>query len=48
MKVLVFADPNWSVGRVHHDVERYLINIQFIYIDWTCYVWDDFIQKFEE
>jgi len=48
MKVLVFADTKWSVGRVHHDVERYLIDIQFTYIDWTYYVWDDLIQKYNE
>jgi len=48
MKVLVFADTKWSVGRVHHDVERYLIDIQFTYLDWTYYVWDDLIQNYTE
>ena len=48
MKVLVFADSTWSVGRVHHDVERYLINIEFIYLDWRYFDWADFINKFNE
>ena len=48
MRVLVFADSTWSVGRVHRDVERYLIDIQFTYLDWRYFDWGDFIQKFSE
>jgi hypothetical protein len=48
MKVLVFADSNWSVGRVHHDVEKYLIGTEFIYVNWMGFDWGDFIKKFNE
>jgi hypothetical protein len=48
MKVLVFADSNWSVGRVHKDVERYLIDTEFTYVNWTGFDWTDLVQKFVE
>lgn len=48
MKVLVFADSGWSVGRVNKDVQKYLIDIEFIYVDWRNFDHTDFLQKFEE
>jgi hypothetical protein len=48
MKVLVFADSNWSVGRVHNDVEKYLIDIEFTYIDWVGFDWGYLTRKFSE
>jgi hypothetical protein len=48
MKVLVFADSTWSVGRVHRDVERYLIDINFTYLHWRQFEWIDLIQNFNE
>ena len=48
MKVLVFADSNWSVGRVHNDVQRYLIDIEFTYVNWMGFDWSDFVAKFSD
>jgi len=48
MKVLVFADSGWSVGRVHKDVQKYLINIEFIYVDWHNFDWSYFIDQFKQ
>lgn len=48
MKVLVFADSNWSVGRVHHDVEQYLLNIEFTYLNWMGFDWSVFIDLFNQ
>jgi hypothetical protein len=48
MKVLVFADSTWSVGRVHRDVERYLIDINFTYLHWRQFEWIDLIQNLNE
>ena len=48
MKVLVFADSGWSVGRVHKDVQQYLIDMDFIYVDWQNFDWPYFIDQFEQ
>ena len=43
MKVLVFADVGWSVGRVHKDVSKYLYGIEFEFMDWYNFTWDGLI-----
>jgi hypothetical protein len=35
MKVLVFSDPYWSLGRVHRGVEKQLPQHEFRYVDWN-------------
>jgi len=34
-KVCIFAENAWAIGRIHHDLEKYLSDeFEFIYIDW--------------
>lgn len=47
MKVLVFADTEWSVGRVNKDVVKYMTDIKFEFMDWRNFDWSIFIQQFE-
>jgi len=48
MKVFVFADTNWSVGRVHRNVAKNLPDIEFIFEDWNNYDWQSVVNKFNE
>ena len=48
MKVFVFANDEWSLVRVHHDVARNLPDIEFTFGHWIRYDWYDIIRKFEE
>jgi hypothetical protein len=43
MRVVVFADVGWSVGRVHKDVSKYLYDTEFIFIDWYNFTWDGLV-----
>ena len=48
MKVFVFSDNNWSIGRVHHDIARNLPDIEFTFEDWRIYDRKNVIRKFNE
>ena len=48
MKVFVFADTSWSVGRVNRDIAKNLPDIEFTFANWNSYDWADVIQKFRE
>jgi hypothetical protein len=48
MKVFVFADTNWSVGRVHRDVAKNLPDIEFTFENWCNYDWETAVRKFNE
>lgn len=37
MKIGVFSDTEWSMGRVHKDVAKHLPDMEFKYIDWSHY-----------
>jgi glycosyltransferase involved in cell wall biosynthesis len=45
MKVLVFSDTYWSLGRVHRDVAKQLPQHEFHYVDWNQR--DTLISEFE-
>ena len=43
-QVCIFAENAWAIGRIHHDLEKYLSNeFEFIYINWGDQ--DDIIEK---
>jgi len=48
MKVFVFADDTWSLGRVHHDVARNLPDVEFTFSHWSGYDWQDVVNKFND
>ena len=48
MKVFVFADNTWSLGRVHHDISRNLPDIEFTFSHWSGYDWQDVMDKFND
>jgi hypothetical protein len=45
MKVFIFSDTHWSLGRVHRDVMKYL-NHEVQYMDWDGYSWNDFVKNY--
>lgn len=45
MKILVFSDPYWSLGRVHRGVAKYLPQHEFRYVDWNKR--DTLVSEFE-
>ena len=48
MRVVVFADVGWSVGRVHKDVSKYLYGIEFIFVDWYNFSYDQLVNLCNE
>lgn len=44
MKVLVFSDPYWSLGRVHRGVAKYLPQHEFRIVDWN--IRDNLVEDF--
>ena len=48
MKILVFADSSWSVGRVNHDVATHIPEFEFTFVDWRAFQWDYFTKTFDE
>lgn len=45
MKILVFSDPYWSLGRVHRGVAKQLPQHEFRYVDWN--IRNTFVSDFE-
>jgi len=45
MKVFIFSDTHWSLGRVHRDVMKQL-KCEVQYLDWSGYQWQDFVNKY--
>ena len=48
MKVFVFADTSWSVGRVNRDIAKNLPDIEFTYANWNQYDWQYVQTQFNE
>jgi hypothetical protein len=42
MKVFVFSETAWALGRVYTDVARNLPDMEFRYSHWGAYSWDEF------
>jgi glycosyltransferase involved in cell wall biosynthesis len=47
MRVLVFADSGWSVGRVHHDVALHIPDWEWTFLNWRNFDWNVFADAFE-
>lgn len=45
MKVFIFSDTHWSIGRVHRGVMKHL-NHEVRYTDWAGYSWADFVANY--
>lgn len=48
MKVFVFADDGWSIGRVHHDVANSLPDIDFTFAHWRDFDYNAIVKSFNE
>jgi len=46
MKIFIFSDTHWSLGRVHRGVMKQL-NHDVRYLDWAKYAWNDFFTNYE-
>ena len=43
LKVFIFSDTNWALGRVYRDVMRNLDDeVEYRFVDWQNYTWEDF------
>jgi len=45
MKVFIFSDTHWALGRIHRDVMKQL-PYDVRYLDWGFYSWDEFITNY--
>ena len=45
MKVFIFSDTNWALGRIHRDVMKQL-NHEVRYTDWGGYAWSEFVNNY--
>ena len=45
MKIFIFSDTSWSLGRVHRDVMKQL-NHEVQYLNWGNYNWYDFVNAY--
>lgn len=45
MKIFIFSDTHWSLGRVHRDVMKQL-QYEVRYIDWSGYDWNSFYNNY--
>ena len=45
MKVFIFSDTHWALGRVHRDVMKQL-NHEVRYTDWSKYSWNEFMDNY--
>lgn len=45
MKVFVFAETKWALGRIYKDFAKY-VDYEIKYVDWETYSYDDFISNY--
>lgn len=45
MKVFIFSDTHWALGRIHRDVMKQLPH-EVRYTDWAKYSWDEFMTNY--
>jgi hypothetical protein len=46
MKVFIFSDTHWALGRIHRDVMKQL-NHEVQYTDWARYSWKEFMDNYQ-
>ena len=47
MKVFIFSDTHWALGRIHRDVMRQLNHHEVRYSDWATYNFQEFVNNYE-
>lgn len=47
LKVFIFSDTNWALGRVYRDVMRNLVGeVEYRFSDWQSYTWEEFDSRY--